>query len=68
MNVLMKTFIIENLEIINYLKSKKVISRINEVFPYKFKKRFSQVVIYFFYDIMHLLLQEAIKEYKVKFI
>ena len=64
----MKTCIIENLEIINYLKSKKVISRINEVFPYKLKKRFSQVVIYFFYDIMHLLLQEAIKEYKVKFI
>ena len=68
MNVLMKTCIIENLEIINYLKSKKVISRINEVFPYKFKKRFSQVIIYFFYNIMHLLLQEAIKEYKVKFI
>ncbi|EFE85799.1 hypothetical protein FUSPEROL_02290 [Fusobacterium periodonticum ATCC 33693] len=39
MNVLMKTCIIENLEIINYLKSKKVISRINEVFPYKFKKK-----------------------------
>ena len=52
----------------NYLKFKEVISRINKVFSYKFKKRFSQVVIYFFYDIMHLLLQEVIKDYKAKFI
>jgi len=58
----------KNIEIMNYLKFKEVISRINKVFSYKFKKRFSQVVIYFFYDIMHLLLQEVIKDYKAKFI
>lgn len=62
------TMLTKNIEIMNYLKFKEVISRINKVFSYKLKKRFSQVVIYFFYDIMHLLLQEAIKEYKVKFI
>ena len=62
------TMLTKNTEIINYLKSKEVISRINEIFPYKLKKRFSQVVIYFFHDIMHLLVQEVIKDYKAKFI
>lgn len=62
------TMLTKNIEIMNYLKFKEVISRINKVFSYKFKKRFSQVVIYFFHDIMHLLVQEVIKDYKAKFI
>ena len=37
------TMLTKNIEIINYLKSKEVISRINEVFPYKFKKDFHRL-------------------------